>query len=281
MLKIISGCGSVKLHVLLGLAMLVGLGIDVSAAPMQRGKSETPQRRSRALQFIIDGDSLYAALDFASALSSYQAAIAFDSTLSEPLWKSARSFVDAGDKADKKSKKDYYINAVRFARWAVRIDPGDSNAHLFNAISVGKLALFEGGKTKIKLSKEVRKEALIAISLDPDNDSAYHVIARWHREVANLSGVLKAFAKVLYGGVPAGASNDSSVFYFKKAVSLNPGHINHYLELGRTYMMMKQWKPAKSQLDKCLSLPSSAVGDPAYKKEARNLLMKVNKKLDR
>jgi tetratricopeptide (TPR) repeat protein len=260
------------------LAILVLGGILILSAAPSRA-SEEPQGANEAERFIAEGDSLYALFDYAAALSRYQAAVAFDSTLSEPLWKSARSLVDAGNKAEKKKKKELYTNAVRFARWAVRVNPDDSYAHLYDAIAVGKLALLEGGKTKIRLSEEVRRETLKAIKLDPGNDSAYHVLARWHREVANLSGILKAFAKILYGGVPAGASNDSSVYYFKKAVSINPGHINHHLELGRTYMMMKQWESAEKELEQAISLPVAEVNDPDYKREAEKLLDEVKKKI--
>jgi len=257
--------------------LILGMVLILTAASSRA--SEDARGMNQAERFIAEGDSLYALFDYAGALSRYQAAVAFDSTLSEPLWKSARSLVDAGNKAEKKKKKELYTNAVRFARWAVRVNPDDSYAHLYDAIAVGKLALLEGGKTKIRLSKEVRSETLKAIKLDPQNDSAYHVLARWHREVANLSGLLKAFAKILYGGVPAGASNDSSVYYFKKAISINPGHINHHLELGRTYIMMKQWRSAEKELEQAISLPVAEVNDPDYKREAEKLLAKVRKKI--
>jgi tetratricopeptide (TPR) repeat protein len=254
-------------------AVLAMAGLVAATAPAQ-------DNRQQALEFLRAGDSLYAAFDYAGALSQYQAAVSLDTTLAEAMWKCARSFVDAGDRAeDKKQRRELYVSAVRYARWAVRVAPQDSRAHLWDAIAVGKLALFEGGKKKIALSKEVRREALAAIARDSTNDSAYHVLARWHREVANLSGVLKVFAKILYGGVPPGASNDSALYYFEKAIALKPTHINHYLELGKTYMELDRWEDAAKALEKALSLPRAELNDERYQEEAKELLEKVRKRL--
>ena len=60
--------------------------------------------------------------------------------------------------------------------------------------------------------------------------------------------------------------------YFKKAIEIKPGHINHHLELGITYEMMDKEKLAAEEYQKCLDLPKTDSDDDQYKEEARERL---------
>jgi len=121
------------------------------------------------------------------------------------------------------------------------------------------------------MSREVKEEAMRAIELNPDMDTGYHILARWHREVATLSWVMRTAAKVVYGGLPE-ASLEESVQYFQKAIDLSPDWINHRLELAKTYIEQGNEEAARAQLNKALELPAVAMEDPEYKEEARRLL---------
>jgi tetratricopeptide (TPR) repeat protein len=134
--------------------------------------------------------------------------------------------------------------------------------------------LFRGGKEKINLSKEIKAEADTAVALNPQADLAYHVLGRWHQNLANLGGVLRFFAKVLYGGAPPG-SNEEAVAMFKKAIEINPNHIEHYLELARTYEFMDREDLMKEPLQKVLALPNVEEKDPTFKKEAEEMLKDI------
>ena len=140
------------------------------------------------------------------------------------------------------------------------------------------MALGEGSKEKVRLSAEVKKSVEKAIELDPKNDTAYHLLGRWHRNVANLSGISKAFAKILYGGLPP-ASNQEAAEYLKKATELAPDYINHQLELAITYQTMKEWPSALDELDQVDQLPAKAKQDSEYKKTALQLRKTIEKKV--
>jgi len=62
-------------------------------------------------------------------------------------------------------QKKLCVEAERFAREAVRLNPDGFKGHVYLAIAVGKLALYEGGKRKVELSREVKAEAEKAIAL--------------------------------------------------------------------------------------------------------------------
>ncbi len=227
---------------------------------------------------LAKGDEAQAKFDNTLALKHYQMAYKADTTNCTAIWKVSRTHVDLGEVAVKDVQRNNYYEGEKFARKAIKQCPNDPMAHLALAIAVGRVALMEGGKKKVELSKEVKTEAEKTIALDANNDIAYHVLARWNREVANLSGILKMFAKVLYGGLPP-ASNDKAIELFSKAIALHPGYCNHYLELGITYEELGKYPEAKAQYELALSAPIKAFNDETHKKEAQERLSKVTKKI--
>lgn len=231
-----------------------------------------------AADWLAKGDASFENFDNKGALEAYKRATIADSNNCEAWWKLARAYVDVGEQAEKVERRQYYVLGEKAARKAVALCPNEAEAHFQLAVAVGRVALDVGGKTKVELSKEVKAEGEKALTLNPDHDGALHLLGRWHREVANLSGILKTFAKVLYGGLPP-ASNEEAIAYFQKAIALKPEHINHHLELARTYRMVGNWAAAKEHYDKVLSLPVADADDPSYKQEAKQELQEVEKKL--
>jgi len=227
---------------------------------------------------LAKGDAAFDALDNETALQNYLLVYKADSINCEALWKISRAYVDIGENAAEKKQKEDYAKSEKFARLAVKRCPNDADAHLFLSVALGRVALISGKKEQVQMSKEVKEEAMKSLELAPDKDIAHHVLARWHRKVANLSGIQKTFAKILYGGLPE-ASNEKAVEHFKRAIELKPDYINHHLELGLTYEEMSEWKLAKEEYDKVMALPVSASDDPDHKKEAAERLLVVAKKI--
>ncbi len=227
-----------------------------------------------------DVDAAYAAGDLAGSRRAAEAQLAQAPADYAANWKLARALIDLGNKAPEgKEREALYTEAERRAREAVRLRPDDTWGHHYLAAAVGKLALSAGGKRKIALSKEVRDEAEKAIELDPANDKSLHILGRWNREIANLSPLLKLAAKVVYGGVPKGASNEQAVAYFQRALAVNPDHVNHHLELGLTYVEMREDLLAKEQFAAALALTPRDPNDPEYQAEARRQLERAEKRL--
>ena len=254
-------------------ALLIGLVIaffsNVSAQDMEAATVQ---------DFIAKGDVFYDNFDNDNALLAYKKAAELDTTHCEAWWKLARAYIDVGEDSEEEKQKELYYLGLEAAERAVRHGPEIADAQFELSVALGRVALSEGGKTKVRMSARIKEVGEKTIELDPQHDGALHVLARWHREVANLSGVLKAFAKILYGGLPP-ASNEEAVDYFKRAIAVDPAHINHHLELARTYVNMKEWQMAKTEYDKVLSLPVKHSNDPHYKKEAEAEIETVDRKL--
>jgi tetratricopeptide (TPR) repeat protein len=238
-----------------------------------------PLVNAQSIESLMEqGDKAYGQFNDHKALKFYENVIRMDSTNCQATWKASRSLANLGEEADKDKQEYYYTRATRYARKAVSLCPDNADAHLALAIAVGRLALFKGGKTKVRMSKEVKEQALETLNLDPEKDIAHHVLGRWHREVASLSGLLKMFAKILYGGLPP-ASYEKALEHFNKAIELNPDYINHHLELAMTFEKLDQWEMAKREYNKVLNLPATEKNDTKYQNIAQKNLEKVNKKI--
>jgi len=224
---------------------------------------------------IAAGDAALARLDLPAGIAAYRGALEAAPDSYEALWKLTRALTDAATLAKESSEqKNLCIEAEKLARKAVAISPTDANGHTYLAVAVGKLALFEGGKRKVELSKEVKTEAETALQLNPDEDTALHVLAIWNREMVELGWFLKSFAQILYGKFPP-ASLDTALADLRRASKLQPEVIPHHVELGITLAAAKSWSEAKAELEKGLALPTGWVTDDYYRALARENLARV------
>jgi Tfp pilus assembly protein PilF len=225
---------------------------------------------------ITKGDGAYKRFDNKAALEFYQKALETDPQSYEAAWKLARAYVDVGEKLpDKQQRRSHYENAHKYASKAVEINPDGAKGHLFLSIAIGRVALDAGAKERVKLSKEVKSEVDKALAIDPKDDSAWHVLGRWHRRLSTLSWIEKKFANIFLGGVPKEASMENAVECFKKAIQLKPSHINHHLELAITYEKIGEKGLAVKEYRKVLELPIGDADDEDHKKEAEKRLKKM------
>lgn len=227
---------------------------------------------------IAKGDAAYKKFDNKAALEYYSAALETGSKNYEAAWKSARAYVDVGEKlSDTKERRSYYEKGYEYAQKAVAINPNGSKGHLFLSIAIGRVALDAGAKERVQLSREVKSEVDKALAIDPKDDVAWHVLGRWHRRLSSLSWIEKNFANMFLGGVPKEASMEKAVECFKKAIQLNPIHLNHHLELAITYEKMGKEDLAVAAYNKVLELPIKDADDEDHKKEAEERLKKLGR----
>lgn len=230
-------------------------------------------------QAIAQADAQYAKFDFEAALATCRTALAADSTNYDLTWRKARSLTDRGARATydgaKPKAQAAFEEAVTAGRKAVVLDSQKPEGHLELAVALGRLALFKGGKDKIRMSKEIKSEADRALAIDPKQDRAEHVIARWNRGIAELSFFEKTAANTILGGLPKGASYDEAVTHFERAITLNPDYTNHHVELGRTLLKLGLKAKARAELEKAMACPPRTPFDTEYKHDAQQLMAKT------
>ena len=232
----------------------------------------TVTAQTEALDKLKAGDDALAKFDLETALTAYRAAHELAPDNYEVAWKLARALCDKATLTkDRAEQRKLCVEAESVARNAVRLNPNDSKGHAYLAIAVGKLALYEGGKRKVELSKEVKAEAEAALKLNTNEDLAHHVLGVWNREMVELNWVLKKFAEFLYGKFPP-ASLDEATGQLRRAVEIAPNIVPHHVELGIIQATARQWHEARQQLDHALAMPNGWVTDDHYKELAKRTL---------
>jgi len=222
--------------------------------------------------FISQGDAAYQSFDNVKAMENYLKAYKQDTTHYETLWKLSRAYIDVGETLDDEKAHEYYLASDMFAGKAIDIKENGSEGHCFRSIAVGRIALKAGAKERMRLAKQIRWSADVAVEHDPNNDLAYHVLGRWHRRLSDLSWIEKGFANIFLGGVPNDATKKNAVANFKKAIAIRPEKISHHLELGITYQKMDKDDMAIKEFKKVLELPISDSDDKNHKANAKKYL---------
>jgi tetratricopeptide (TPR) repeat protein len=164
--------------------------------------------------------------------------------------------------------------ALDYSTRAAAAGPRDCDAQLATAITLGKMLPYLPAKEQVAASPKIKESADRAIELDPHNDTAWHILGRWNRVLADTNTLKRALANVLYGGLPKG-SNEEAERDMKKALELNPNRLMHYIELGRIYAQMGKKDDAREFITKGLAMPDTEKDDPETKQRGRETLQKL------
>lgn len=223
-------------------------------------------------ELVKQGDVYDAQFKPDAALQYYLPAEKLEPNNAALLVKIARQYVyrmaDLSAKADQlQSGRTALAYAERAVKWA----PNDCDSHLALAICVGKLTPLLGAKESVEASRRIKMAAEMAVKLNPRNDYAWHLLGRWHQELAQIGGLTRTIAKLVYGELPA-ASNDEAVKCFEKAIALKPDRLIHHIELGRTFAQMGRKEEAKLWLDRGLAMPNREKDDQESKERGRKAL---------
>ena len=165
--------------------------------------------------------------------------------------------------------------ALDYSRRAAGLAPNDSEAQLAPAITCGKMLPLQGSKEQVAASALIKQSADNAIRIDPRNDTAWHILGRWHRAVADVGAVKRAFGSLIYGKLPS-STNEAAVACFEKAIAINPTRLMHHIELGRTYAQMGKKDDARRLIAKGLAMPDVEKDDPETKRQGREALAKLH-----
>src|SRR4051812_41500941 len=231
----------------------------------------TVARGQTAADHVALGDKEYGAMNASAALQHYEEAIKIDPKNYEALWKASRSAVDLGsyDKDDSR-RETYFKNAEKYARDAVAANAGDAEGHFNLARALGKNALTQSPKSRIKYAKEIRNQALECLKIDPKQAGCLHVMGMWNAEVMRLNGITRMVAKNILGGQVFGsASWKDARTYMEKSVASEPYRIVHHLDLAGVYRDTGDKVRERAELDAVLRLPSTDMNDSHYKDEAK------------
>lgn len=174
----------------------------------------------------------------------------------------------------KTEKQSLNQQALDHAQRAVAADPQNADARVCLAIVYGRRAQFESARRKVEISRLIKEEAETAVRLDPRQEYAWHILGRWHYELANFNPVLKTLAQTIYGKFPD-ATNEKAAESFEKALALNPRSVLHHVELGRAQAALGRKAEARRSLQAGLDLPAATPDDREAHARARQVLRRL------
>lgn len=175
------------------------------------------------------------------------------------------------DAPSQTEKKRLAALCLATAERAVAADPQHARARLSVGICLAKNFPHVDNQTKVNYSRRLKEETEKAIALEPKLDLAYHMLGRWHFEVAEMNFMLKGIAKLVYGGMPAGTLAMARE-NFERAIELAPGRVIHRHQLAQTLLALKRKADAIAQLRQCLALKPVDRDDAEAQFEARRQL---------
>jgi tetratricopeptide (TPR) repeat protein len=179
------------------------------------------------------------------------------------------------DASDTQEKLRLGHIALDYSERAAACGPKDCDAQLAPAITLGKMLPYLPAKEQVAASPRIKVSVDKALAVDPRDDTAWHVLGRWHRVLADVSTMKRYLAGMIYGQLPKG-SNEEAERAMKKAIELNPNRLMHYIELGRIYAQMGRKEEAREFINKGLAMPDSEKDDPETKQRGRETLTKLH-----
>lgn len=224
---------------------------------------------------IAKGDVFDKQLKAAEALESYLPAEKLEPKNAQLMVRIARQYRHLmSDASDKNEKLRLGRVSLEYAQRAATLAPNNSEAQLSPAISYGKMAPFLPSKEQANASSQIKQSVDRALQLDPKNDTAWYILGRWNRVLADMNLLKRMLAGALYGSLPV-TTNEAAEKCLLKAIAINPNRLMHYIELGRIYSAMGRKEDARKFIEKGLSMPNKEKDDPEMKTIGQELLKKL------
>jgi tetratricopeptide (TPR) repeat protein len=216
-----------------------------------------------------------AVFESARAAAAYEDVLALDPANADALIGACRAYNDLGREATGDQAVAHLETALRHARRLQQQFPDRPEGHFWVAATSGNLTVHRPAGEKVRLSREVEKNARQAIAVDPCFAPAWAALGIYDREVAALPWFVRAMAGGFMGGLPGG-SLEESARKLEKAAALDPASVYDHYELGLTYEKMKRTEDAVEQFRLAVVLSATEAQEPAAQADARERLFRLS-----
>ncbi len=241
----------------------------VLAVPRLRAEQTTPGAES-----LHQAAEQHASRNWAGAAAAWQQAHALEPASFEAAVGACHGANDLGQMAAGAEAEGHFTRATQLAEDLRRAFPERAEAHFWLAASYGNLALFKGGKDKVRLSREIEASARKALALDPRLANAHVVLGVYAYEVADLNWFLRAFARTFLGGLPRGTFADSRA-HLEQALALQPEDAFAWSRLGQSCERLKDLPAARVAYERARAAASREPRDAPAQSDAAARLARL------
>jgi regulator of microtubule dynamics protein 3 len=260
-----------------GLTLCLLLAMAHPARPAIPTTGIPPGPESVSDDRIARGDALHEQFRPLEALELFEEVLESDPASYDALWRAARETVSLGMlAAGEDDSRRWYVRGEDFGRRAVEAGPGRTEGHLWLTISLGRRALGEGARSRVRLAEEIRAGALQILDLEPENPGGHHVLGQWNAEVMRMTGISRWAARRLLGGSSFHqASWEAAVAHLTRATEGAPETLIHHFELARVHLDLGAEALGRASLREVMDRPALEPVDPMLKQQALEILKRL------
>lgn len=193
-------------------------------------------------------DDLYLYRDIPENLQ-YAQRIALKALLHDPelrglYWRLARNGWALSEKEESSKKRIQILKtSIEHGKRALAKNPDSIQAHLWYAISLGKLMLEKGIMQTMMYKNEVRAELEYVLKKDPENDLALTGLSLWYFHLPAIMG----------------GNQETAFKLINKAMKIDPSFSRIYLIKARMLIKTGQMRKAYSVLQTILKMKTASV----------------------
>jgi len=183
----------------------------------------------------------------------------------ELLWRQARFYWFMGDRAEGKERLANFEKGKDYAERATEANEQGIDGQYWLAASIGSVGIERGIMASLFMVPSMKKALEKCIKIDPKHGDSHYLYARLLWQVPGIAGgnVKKALEEA------------------KLSVQYDPGEISHWVALGQIAAANKDYKEARTALEKAISMPDDPedpVGSQKDREEAKAELKKIEGK---
>lgn len=195
-------------------------------------------------------------------------------SLSLNYLESADNSYSGSTKISKRNKMDRFKKGLEAARVSAQKDSLNKDAYEYMSMAHAGILSLSSYTQQARLADSVRIYAEKAVEVDPENDRAFHILGRWHFEVAKLNWLILLFSELFTGTAPQG-SFEEALAYFEKSVEINDFPVHHYWK-GITQLELNLYNEARLSFEKAQSAKGGQHNDEHFRKLAKQQLAKLD-----
>ncbi|OAD53944.1 Regulator of microtubule dynamics protein 1 [Eufriesea mexicana] len=233
-----------------------------------KGDSETVITTKEVV--IAKADALY---DQEQYQDIYKLLINFkDSGDVEIIWRLCRAMYKMSKITNEVDGRKLIFEAYDLILDALKIKEDHWAAHKWASILLNSKTLYEGVKSQIRESYNIKMHMLRAVELNPNEPMLMYMLGSWCYQIADLTWYQRKIALIIFGE-PLSSSFEEALKYFINAEKIDPNFYSHnLLMLGKTYLKLNHKEQALKYLKMTVEYPVKNEDDRNAKQEAKQLL---------